>query len=87
MADDLLTSKTYRVSAKRANGKFWGFGSMKVGKYDNWQIGIKVTPELKELISSNDGKWVNFSIFEDEKKEQQPTANPAVYDNGSDIPF
>lgn len=79
-------TRTYKVSAKRANGKFWGFGNLKKNQYGNWSIGMKVTPELKELINSNDGKWVNFSLFEDDKKEptKSPTAGAVLSD---DIPF
>lgn len=70
----------YKVSAKRADtGKFWSFGNMKMGKYGNWQIGMKVTPELKAMIEANDGKWINFSLFaEDEKREVPPEAKAGI---------
>lgn len=73
-------SKTYQVKAKRPDtGKFWGFGNCKMGKYGNWQIGMKVTPELKALISANEGGWINFSLFsEDEKREVPPEAKEGI---------
>lgn len=91
------TTKSYKISAKRADtGKFWGFGNLKYNEqYSNWRMGMKVTPELKALISANDGKWINFSLFEENEQKQAPhnEAKANAYQpvqqalGDSDIPF
>ncbi len=63
--------KAYKVSAKR-NGKFWTFGSLKKNQWGNWSIGLKVTPELKQYMADNDGRYINFSLFEQEEKREVP---------------
>jgi hypothetical protein len=65
-------TKTYKVSAKRSTGKWWTFGNLKKNQYGNWSIGIKVTDELKELVAANDGKYLNFSLFEEQEKRDVP---------------
>ena len=64
--------KSYKVSAKRTTGKWWTFGSLKKNQFGNWSIGLRVTPELKDLIEANDGKYINFALFEDEGKREVP---------------
>lgn len=75
------TTKSYKVSSKREDtGKFWSFGNLKYNdQYSNWRIGMKVTPELVALINANDGKWINFSLFEEnEKREVPPEAKQGI---------
>lgn len=74
--------KEYKLSAKRADtGKWWTYGLIKKNQYGNMQAGFRVTPELKALISANDGKWINFSLFEAEaKKEVTPEAQKQLDD-------
>lgn len=76
----------YKVCKKNAQGKFWGYGSIKLNKWGNPALSFKVTPELKEIFNSTlDGQWVNFSLFEDDKKEQpQAAANVDLQD---EVPF
>jgi len=66
--------KTYNVSAKRADtGRWWQFGRLEHNsQYDSWRIGMKVTPELIALVKANEGKYVNFSLFEKEEKRDTP---------------
>jgi hypothetical protein len=72
--------KEYKISAKRADtGKWWTYGSIKKNKFDNLQAGFKVTPELKALIDANEGKWINFSLFEEsEKRDTPPEAKQGI---------
>lgn len=86
------TEKTYKLSTKRPDtGKWWSYGSIKTNQYGRLQAGFKVTPELKALISANDGKWINFSLFEEEKKgevtQEAQAGLDKLYDDSSDIPF
>lgn len=90
------TEKTYKLSTKRPDtGKWWSYGNMKHNaEYDSWRIGMKVTPELKELINTNDGKYINFSLFADEKREPSEEAKKgiqklekSVFDDSAEIPF
>jgi hypothetical protein len=84
---ELETGKEYRVSAKKADGKWWSFGNLKVNSYGNWQIGIKKTDELRELFKQS-GEWINFSIYpkDDEQKPQQRQPEPRVEET-DEIPF
>ena len=80
----------YKVSAKRLDtGKWWTFGSLAKNKWNNWSIGMKMTPELRALLASKqDGDWINFSLFEDEsnpaQQNQAPITEPELDQN---IPF
>jgi hypothetical protein len=78
--------KIYSVSAKI--GDKWVNGRLSEGKY-GWQIGIKNTPELKELVA-NGGEWINFNVKEKvDKQEDKPkeATKAPVYDDSQDIPF
>lgn len=57
----------YNLSAK-VNGKWWRFGKFETNKFGNLQAGFKVTPELVKLVIDNEGKWINFSAFEEKPK-------------------
>ncbi len=91
------TEKTYNLSSKRPDtGKWWSYGTLKHNaEYNSWRIGMKVTPELIALIQANEGKYVNFSLFEkEEKREVPPEAkagierlNQSLLDDNSQIPF
>lgn len=78
----------YKVSAKR-NGKFWNYGKIAKNQWDNLQLSIKVTPELKELVNSSE--WLNFSLFDDEEKPKEEAPKPSkaskVEDDEQLIPF
>jgi hypothetical protein len=41
-------------------------------EYNSWRIGMKVTPELIALVKENEGKYVNFSLFEKKEKRDTP---------------
>lgn len=79
----------YKVSAKR-NGKWWTFGTIKKNKFDNLQLSMKNTGELKELILLG-GEWLNFSLFDDEEKPKDEASKPSkaskVEDDEQLIPF
>jgi hypothetical protein len=66
----------YEVKAKR-NGKFWGFGRIQKNKWDNLQLSMKVTPELIELVTANQGGWLNFSLFEPREPQSEHNAAKA----------
>jgi hypothetical protein len=81
----------YSVKKKNASGKFWSYGNVKRNQYGNLSLGFKVTPELKAIFNdAEDGQWVNFSLFEEEKK---PTAHDIAKQDGyapsldDDLPF
>lgn len=65
----------YRVKAKK-DGKYWTFGSIKEGKYGP-QLSFKKTPELMALINAP-GEWLNFALFEDQKKPIDPETQRMV---------
>lgn len=70
----------YSVKKKNANGKFWSYGNVKRNQFGNLSLGFKVTPELKAIFNDTaDGQWVNFSLFEEERK---PTAHDTAKQNG-----
>lgn len=79
----------YKLSAKR-NGKWWQFGSFKMGKF-GYQASFKNSPELKELVNS-DVQWINFSAFDAVGKprdvpEEAKKVLGSLYDDSQDIPF
>lgn len=92
MADSIEPNKKYAVKAKRG-AKFWSFGFLSLNQWNHWSIGIKNTPELRELLANTpEGKHVYFSIFEDNQQREHTKAKqdgyaPAVADLNDDIPF
>lgn len=80
--------KAYKVSAKRPDtGKWWTYGSIKKNKWDKVQLGMKVTDELVSLIEANKGKWVNFSLFEEDGAVRPPETQESQQPESDDIPF
>jgi len=82
----------YSVKKKNAQGKFWSFGNVKKNQYGNYQLGLKVTTELRALVeSSKEGEWLNFSLFKDEDERKEPAAvaegSAAPASDGQEIPF
>lgn len=76
-----------KLSAKRADGKWWKFGSVRKSPKGYLQASFKKTPEFMEFIN-NSGEWVNFSAFEDEsQKPQQQAANNYQAPLDDEIPF
>lgn len=76
----------YEVKFKRVDtGKYWGAGKLKEGKYGP-QIGMKVSPELKEYLDSVPvGQWLNFNLYSTQPKpEEQKNESPEIDDQ---IPF
>lgn len=63
-----MESDAYKIAAKR-NGKWWTYGNIKKNQWGNWSMSMKVTPELMALLEEKKGQYVNFSLFEDGKKE------------------
>lgn len=58
----------YKVSKKKADGKWWTWGRIKTNQFGNLQLSFKVTDEFKALV--NDGsEWLNFSLFDDDEKK------------------
>lgn len=59
---------TYKLSAKRPDtGKYWTFGNLKKGDEGykaEWNVGLRVTNELRSLLLSvDDGGWINFGAY------------------------
>ena len=76
----------YEIKHKRANGKWWGFGRIQKNKWDNLQLSMKVTPELIELVTSKQGEWLNFSLFEPrEQSEEHVVAETKKIMGGNDF--
>ena len=62
--------KDYLVKKKREDGKYFTYGSVKKNKFNNYQLGLKVTPELRELLAGvDDGSWINLNLFESQPKQ------------------
>ena len=74
----------YKISAKRKDtNRWWSFGKVSEGKYGP-QIGIKKTKEFMDYINSvTDGGYINFSLFEEDQKKDEPKSKPK--DQG--VPF
>lgn len=80
--------KQYKISAKNAVGSWRTYGNLKKSKFDKWQIGMKVTEELKQMILANEGKWINFALFEDNQTPAPAASTPlASVDLSDEIPF
>lgn len=78
----------YKLKAK-INGKFFTVGNLKTNQWGNLQAGIKVTPELKGLVESNEGGWLNLSCYAEDGSDAPKTPAAAGYghDDGDSIPF
>lgn len=70
----------YKLATK-INGKWFNHGNFKKNQWGNYTVGLKVTPELIELIESKRGGWINLSAFED-NGERKPTAHNEAKSNG-----
>lgn len=91
--------QNYNVSKKLSNGKWWTFGKIKKNKFNNLDLGMRVTTELRELLASTpDGAYLNFSLFADDRdsqpKREQPQSKPAesqsdepAWNEGGEVPF
>lgn len=66
--------KNYKISAKRAdNGKWWSYGNIKENQWGNLSLGIRITPEFLALLEGKEeGQWINFSLFDDDKNKDNP---------------
>jgi len=69
----------YKLASK-INGKWFNHGSFKKNQWNNYTVGLKVTPELIELIESKRGGWINLSAFEDNGERKQSSHNEAKKD-------
>lgn len=63
----------YKLSTKRPDtNKYWTFGNLKEGDPEfksKWNVGLRVTPELKSLImAAGDGNWINFGAYPEDKE-------------------
>lgn len=77
----------FKLSKKRQDtGKYWTYGSFKKNQWGNYQASFKVTPELLKLFKEHEDSYINFSAFEDEKKEESPK-QPVYDDLSDDVPF
>lgn len=83
--------KKYKIS-KKVNDKWFTFGNFGPNQWGNQSLGIRVTPELRELLeNADDGSWINFSAFEDDgQKKEKPLDTGdrafAAFD-GDEVPF
>lgn len=84
----------HKVSAKKPDGKWWTFGSLKTNQYGNLQLSFKNTDDFKAFVNGS-GEWINFSLFEDKPKEE-PITRKALddipekhrpYSPSDEIPF
>jgi hypothetical protein len=72
--------------SKKIDGKWWTFGSIKVNKFNNLELGMKITPELLKLIAdTGEGKWLNFSLFDSDGTKKPVMAD--VSPLGEEPPF
>lgn len=76
--------QNYNVSKKLANGKWWTFGKVRLNKFGKYDLGMRVTTELRELLKSTlDGAYLNFSLFPDDRddyrSEQQRPKSDSKY--------
>jgi len=64
-----MTDLNYKVS-KKIDDKWLSFGNVKRNSYGNMQLGIHVTALFKKIVAeTEEGKWLNLSLFEDKPKE------------------
>ena len=82
----------YKVSKKTGAGKWWSYGSIKKNQWGNYTLGMKMTPELRQLLNeTQDGQWLNFSLFESKEagypQKQQALGAPEVPVLSDEIPF
>lgn len=87
--ETITPDKSYEIRAKRPDTeKWWGFGRLSVNQWGNWGIGMKVTDELLRLLEAKKGQYVNFSVFERDRKQEQQQRRESTPDLGGDtIPF
>lgn len=79
----------YLLKIKQPDGKWKTFGNLKKGQYGNYRCGLRVTPELKQLIEGGQ-EWINFSVFEDKPKDYDSHQTPATHQRNQisdEIPF
>jgi len=59
----------FKVS-KKINEKWQSFGNVKKNKFDNLQLGLHCTADLKKIIAdTEDGGWINFALFDEADKK------------------
>ena len=81
----------YLIKKKDDAGKWKTHGVLGPNNWDNLSLSLRVSPELRSLISSaKEGEWVHLSVFEDNREDsrkEQPQ-EPVAVDLGDDsIPF
>jgi hypothetical protein len=60
----------YKVS-KKINDKWVTLGNVKTNQWGNLSLGLHCTQQFKEIVASTeDGKWLNLSLFEEKEKVQ-----------------
>ena len=65
--------QNYNVSKKGGNGKWWTYGKIRLNKFGKYDLGMRVTPELRTLLDATpDGSYLNFSLFPDDRDQKQP---------------
>jgi hypothetical protein len=72
-------TENYKISRKKPDGKWWGWGSLKRNQYGNLQVSFKNTPEFREMIAQA-GEWLNFSCFD--ANESKTTSYEKAKGNG-----
>lgn len=75
----------YKLTTKNKDGKWWTYGNVRTTEKGSLQAGLKIS-SLKELIAQTEAEgkeWINFMMFEDDKKESKQTANVSE----DEIPF
>ena len=80
------------VSAKRKDtGKWWGFGNIRVNQWGNEQLSFKKTPEFKAFLRAcfedDTTEWINFSLFDGDKKDKPESYTAPKDESENSIPF
>ena len=80
----------FKLSRKNEGQKWWTWGSFRKNQWGNYQASFKVTPEFKKLINSiEDGEYINFSAFDEDKKDapKPKPINDGLEGLNDEIPF
>ena len=70
-----------KLSMKKADGKWWTYGSLKTNQWGNEQVSFKLS-SLEELMSeakAQNKEWVNLSLFDNDKPKQDSYQKPNEY--------